>query len=353
MTSAVVGPGTTGVPRAPRGDRLTDLKYRVPARLLACWGALVVLVVVAVVMAPASLGGRSIWVVSALAGVLGLASFGQMLIVMIGAIDLSVPSIIAISAGIVVQYGTEGSNTAAVIAVAVLAAALVSLVNGVLISVLRLNAMIVTLATFGIVNGAIILWTGVSFSVTGRAPAALQRWATREVFNISACFIAAVVVGVVLSAVLWRTRAGRRVAEVGSNRRAARALGVRVQLVELCTFAAAGLLYGVAGVLLAGFVGTPDITVGAPYQIATVTAVAIAGVAFTGGPASVATVLGACLFLQLLDQFLAILGLSGGARTVVQGVALVTAVAALTLGGYGVSGFRRIQRLLTPLRHRG
>jgi ribose transport system permease protein len=264
-----------------------------------------------------------------------------------------VPSIIAISAGIVVQYGTEGSNVAAVILAAVVAATLVSLFNGVLISVLRLNAMIVTLATFGIVNGAIILWTGVSFSLTGQAPAVLQRWATREALNISACFLSAVVVGLILSAVLWRTRAGRQVAEVGSNRRAARALGIRVQLVELCTFAAAGLLYGVAGVLLAGFVGTPDITVGAPYQIATVTAVAIAGVAFTGGPASVATVLGACLFLQLLDQFLAILGLSGGARTVVQGVALVTAVAALTLGGYGVSGFQRIRRWLSPLRHKG
>jgi len=353
MTSTTASPSTGEAPPARRGDWLTDLKYRVPARLLACWGALLALVIVAAVVAPTSLSGRSIWVVSALAGVLGLAAFGQMLIVMIGAIDLSVPSIIAISAGITVQYGTEGANVPAVIFAAVIAATLVSLFNGVLISVLRLNAMIVTLATFGIVNGAIILWTGVSFSVTGQAPAGLQRWATREALNISACFVAAVVVGVILSAVLWRTRAGRQVAAVGSNRRAARALGVRVTAVELSTFAAAGLLYGVAGVLLAGFVGTPDITVGAPYQIATVTAVAIAGVAFTGGPASVATVLGACLFLQLLDQFLAILGLSGGARTVVQGVALVTAVAALTLGGYGVSGFQRVRRLLSPLRHRG
>jgi ribose transport system permease protein len=335
-----------------RRDWKTDLKYRVPGRYVAGWAALVLLTVVVAVTAPEALGAGSLRSVTALAGVLALAAFGQMLIVMLGAIDLSVPAIIGASAGIVVHYGVEGANLTLVFAAAIAAAVLISAVNGALISVLRLNPLIVTLATFGIVTGAILLWTGVSFSLTGQAPASLRSFATWSVLNINACFLVAAVVGVVLAGVLHRTRAGRQVAAVGSNRRAARALGTRVTTVEISTFAAAGFLYGIAGVLLAGFVGTPNNTVGAVYQLATVTAIAIAGSILTGGPASVATVIAASFFLQLLDQTLIVAGLSAGVRTIVQGLALAIAVAAITLGQYGLSGVRQGGRLLGAFNRR-
>jgi ribose transport system permease protein len=104
---------------------------------------------------------------------------------------------------------------------------------------------------------------------------------------------------------------------------------------------------------VAGFIGTPDVSIGSPYQLATITAAAIAGAAFNGGPASVASVLSACVFLQLLDQALATLGLSAGARVIAQGIALVVAVAALTLGQYGASGWRRIHRWIGAAGGRG
>jgi len=269
-----------------------------------------------------------------------------MLVIMIGGIDLSVPAILAAAAGVVVHYGVEGSNLALVVLAAVLVAVVISLVNGFFISVLRLNALVVTLASFGIVTGVIGLWTGVSFSVTGEAPAALQHFSTWSTLNLNACFLIAVSVALVIAGVLSRTRAGRQVAAVGSNLPAARALGVNVLAVEMSVYAAVGLLYGVAGVLLAGFIGTPDISVGTPYQLATITAAAIAGVALNGGPGSVAAVLSACVLLQLLDQVLAAVGLSAGARVVVQGFALVIAVAATTLGRYGLTGLRRGRRML-------
>lgn len=328
-------------PSDDRRGRLTDLKYRYPGRYLAAWGALGLLVVVAAAVAPASLKGDSIWVVSALAGVLALASLGQMLIVMLGAIDLSVPATLAATAGIVVHFGVEGANVPLVVCAALAAAVGISVVNGVLIAVFRLNSLIVTLATFGIVSGLIALWTGVSFSLTGLAPQVLRDVAAGSVLHVNTCFLIAVVVALIVAGILHRTRWGRRAAEVGSNRRAARTLGVRVTSVEVSTFAAAGLLYGLAGLLLAGFVGTPDVTIGAPYQLATVTAVGIAGGIFSGGPASVAGVVASCVFLQLLDQTLAILGLAAGARTMVQGAALVIAVAAITLGSVGAASLRR------------
>ena len=89
--------------RALTGDqRLTDLKYRWPARYRASWAALVIVIVGAAIVAPHALSGDSITLVTALAGVLALASFGQVLIVSTGAIDLSISAIVSVAAGIVV-----------------------------------------------------------------------------------------------------------------------------------------------------------------------------------------------------------------------------------------------------------
>jgi len=305
---------------------------------------LLLLVVVVAIVAPSALSGGSIKVVSALAGLLALASFGQMLIIMIGALDFSVPAILAFSAGVVVHFGVEGSNTTLVIIAAVAVAVLISTVNGALIALLRLNALIVTMATFGIVSGLLVVWTGVSFSVTGEAPTALQSVGQWSVVNISLCFLVAIVASIILAFVLTRTRAGRQIARVGSNRRAARALGVRTATVEIATFAGAGLFYGVTGVLLAGFIGTPDASIGSPYQLLTITAVAIAGVLFSGGPASVSAVLAASIFLQLLDQAMVVIGLSSGIRVIVQGAVLIIAIAVITLGQNGFPGINRSKR---------
>lgn len=320
----------------------TDLKYRYPSRYRAAWGAMLLLVAAALFVAPAAIRGTSIQLVSALAGILALAALGQMLIVMLGSIDLSIPSIVAAAAGITVHYAD--SNTTAVVVGALGVAVAISLVNGLLISVLGLNAVVVTLATFGIVSGAIVIWTGVAFSNSGAAPAVLQEVTGLNLFGINICLIIAILVGVLLYVVLTRTRAGRRVARVGDNRRAARAHGIGVRRIELSTFAGAGLLYGMAGVLVAGFIATPDISVGTPYQLASITVVAIAGAAFTGGPASIASVLCASVFLTLLDQILTIMGLSAGPRVIAQGVALALAIAVLTLGEFAITSVRRVLR---------
>jgi ribose transport system permease protein len=334
-------------------DLVTDLKYRFPGRYLASWGALGLLVVVVAVAVPVTFHGNGIKVVTALAGVLALASMGQMLVVMLGAIDLSVPAVIVASAGVAVHYGTPGSNLAVVALTALAVAVVISLVNWFFISLLRLNSIIVTLATFGIVSGAIVWWTGVSFSLTGLAPSSLRSLSNRSILNVNASFLVAVVVAAALALVLSRTRGGRQVAAIGANRRAARFQGIRVTRIELVAFAAAGLFYGMAGVLVAGFVGTPDTSIGAPYQLATITAVAIAGSAFNGGPASVASVLSACLFLELLDQSLAIHGFSAGPRVVAQGVALVVAISAITLAQYGLTGVRWANRSIRQVAGRG
>ena len=339
--STTTAAGTPSSRRGGSAQWVTDLKYRWPARYRASWAALVILLLVVGPVAPKALSGASVELVSALAGVVIIASLGQMMIIMVGALDLSIGAIISVAAGMVVHYGSDGANVPLVIASAILVPVLLSLVNGIMISVLRLNPLIVTLATFGIITGAIRLWTGVSLSVTGRAPHALTSFAQPTFAVFSAVFVYALVLSALLALMLAKTRYGRRIAFVGSNRRAARVLGMSVTRTELGTFAIAGVLYGLAGVLLAGFLGTPDVQSGAVYQLSTITVAGIAGVMFGGGPASVASVVSAAVFLQMLDQSLAILGLGAGSRVMIQGFVLVVAVGAITVAQYSASGLSR------------
>jgi ribose transport system permease protein len=82
---------------------------------------------------------------------------------------------------------------------------------------------------------------------------------------------------------------------------------------------------------------------GASYQLLAITVAGVAGVLFTGGPASIASVISSCLFLVLLDQVLSIKGMSAGQRVVVQGLVLAIAVAAITASQYGAARFTRLR----------
>ena len=334
-----------GVPsgRMQGNQRLTDLKYRWPARYRASWAALLLIVLGAILVAPQALSGPSITLVTALAGVLALASFGQSLIVMIGAIDLSISAIVSVAAGIVVHYAADGGSVWLLVVASLFVSVLLSLVNGFLIVILKLNALIVTLATVGIMVGLIQLWTGVALSGTGRTPQALVDIADFDLLNINAVFILAVVTGAGLAAFLNKTRVGKSIGITGANPRAAQVLGIRVKAVQMMVFALAGMLYGLAGVMLAAYVGSPDVLSGGIYQLLAITVAGVAGILFTGGPGSMASVISSCLFLVLLDQVLSVKGMDAGARVVIQGLVLAIAVAAITIGQYATSRFSMLR----------
>jgi ribose transport system permease protein len=168
--------------------------------------------------------------------------------------------------------------------------------------------------------------------------------------HISALYVVALLLAGVVAVVVYRTRAGRTVGLTGANPVAARMLGIRVHVVYVLTFAGAGALYGLAGSLTAGFVQAPDATLGVTYQLTTLTAVAIAGAVFGGGPASIGSLVAAATLLPLIDQTLALGDLASGWRVVIQGMLLVLAVAASTLTVLGRAGLHRLTSARQPRR---
>jgi len=324
----------------PRSNAARDLAFRFAPRYRVVWLALAALIILCLVSKPAVFHTDSLTLITALAGVLAIASAGQLLVIMSGGIDLSVPSVMTLAAGIIVHHtNAHNGQLMGAIILALVVSAGIGLLNGLLIAVAKLNAVIVTLAMAGAIAGVTLLWLGTSFSNSGNVPANLASFCSKHVGFLSLVGIVALVLVVALALIMRTTRVGRSYIAAGTNRVAAEIIGIRVTWYEIAGYVFAGVLYGVAGIFLAGLLTSPDATVGSAYQLTTIIAVALGGAALNGGPASLIGTMAGCAFLSLLSQYLQTSNFSAGVSGVTNGVVLVVAVAMVTAGSGG-----RLQR---------
>jgi ribose transport system permease protein len=302
-------------------------------RFIAIWIGMLALLLLCAVVAPRSLLPSTFLPVIPLAAFLAIAAIGETLVLMARGIDLSIPAIITLASTLILGFSRGHDEYAvAAIIVALFFAALIGLANGLLVAVFKLNALIVTLAVGAITSGA-TLWYRESLPAESRVPPAMAEWGDARLlgFNISFWIVVALVI--ILTVVLRRTRIGRRFSAVGANPRAAWIAGINVRAYEFASYTVAGLLYGIAGVLLSAFIRNPTLKVGDPYLLAPIAAAVLGGTAISGGIGSAIAVGGAALFLTQLSQMLKMLGLSSAFQFIIQGIAIAfgMAIAGITL----------------------
>jgi ribose transport system permease protein len=296
------------------------------------WLATGAIVAIAAIIAPETLSSNSFSSVLPLTTFLGIAALGEMLVIMTGGIDLSIPGtftlVANLSAGL---YGAANSHLWLTIAVVLGYSALIGLVNGLLVGVLRLNPLIVTLAMGQILLG-IATWYASGVANESSVPSDLSTFATARFLGVSAIFWVGVGIALLLALFLRQTAVGRRFQAVGANPRAAWIAGVRVRRYAVLAYVAASVLYGAAGLLLAGFIKFPTLDIGNPYLLGPIAAVVIGGASLAGGLASVTSTWAAAFMLTVLSQMLQVLGLSTAWQLVVFGLAIA--------GGLVISGDR-------------
>ncbi len=327
--------------RAP-SSALTSLV--VGSRYMPVYLALLLLVIVASIWAPAALDGVRVKAIAPLAAVLALTALGQMLVVMTGGIDLSVPGTMSLAAVIMVGVGAQSNDQiVAAIFIALGAAAVVGLVNGILIGGLKLNPLIVTLAVGQIATGAVFRYAR-SFPVQNPVPIGWTEWTTNRILGMSAVFWVGLALTLVLSLGFRYTAVGRRFQAVGANPVASHVVGVRVTVNQILVYVVAGVLYAIAGVALAGLLRTPGVAVGSTYLLGPIAAVVIGGASLTGGLASPLSTFAAAVFLTGLNQMLRTMGLPTALQFVVFGLVII--------GGMLVSGDRIVRGVEQLVRER-
>ena len=318
--------------------------FVVGSRYMPVYLAIALLLIVAAIWVPALLGGVALSAIAPYGALLAITALGQMLVIITGGIDLSVPGTLTLAAAIMVGVGGQSDEK---IPVAILAAigtaALIGLVNGILIGGLKLNALIVTLAVGQVVIGVVNRY-GRSFPVQAQVPAGWSRWTSTRIMGVSPVFWLGLVITILLMVAFRYTAVGRRFQVVGANPVASHVLGVRVNINQISAYMVAAILYATAGVALAGLLRSPGLAAGATYLLGPIAAVVIGGASLTGGLASPLSTFAAAFFLTGLNQMMRTIGLPTALQFVVFGLVII--------GGMLVSGDRIIKAVERVLRER-
>jgi ribose transport system permease protein len=319
-------------------------RFVVASRYLPVYVAIVLLIVVAAIWAPDTLRTPSLRAMAPFGTFLAIAALGQMLVIMTGGIDLSVPGTFTLAAVVTVGVGDAADDRIwTAIGTALLVCALVGLVNGILIGGIGLNALIVTLAVGQVVNGiAVRYYTSVAIQTP--VPAGLSEWTSTRFLGVTRTFWVGVALTAILIVVFRFTTFGRKFQVVGANPVASWIAGLRVNLNQVAAYVVAAVLYGIAGVMLAAFLKTPSISLGVPYLLGPIAAVVIGGASLTGGLASPLSTWAGAMFLAGLNQMMRVMGLSTALQFVVFGLVII--------GGMLVSGDRIIRAVEQVLRER-
>ncbi|TDW18401.1 ABC transporter permease [Kribbella kalugense] len=314
-----------GLP-APRRSSL-DVVLR--ARELGIVLALAVLVAVTTISNPRFLSGQSIRDILLNTAILAVLAVGQAVVVITRNIDLSVGSVLGLSAFTV---GTLLQNNNLPVILALLVGAGVGVVcgalNGVLVRYGNVPALVVTLGTLYVVRGVTYFWAGGSQINADELPSGFLNFGNATLIGIPYLVLLAVLVLVVTGVVLRSYRMGRELYAMGSSPQAARLAGIPVARRTIGAFVVSGGLAGLAGVLFAARFGTIDAAAGTGYELNVVAAVVVGGVAVFGGSGSVwGAALGA-LLLTTIGSALAVLEINQFWQQAIVGALILLAIGA-------------------------
>ncbi len=264
-----------------------------------------------------------------LASLLGIASVGQTLTIIIGGFDMSIPAVIGLANVLLSLLHGAGYPVAVAALFILLVAIAIGCINGFASRYLQLNPLVVTLATGSIVLGAI--WAATRGEVAGSVP----EWLIDTVSVIGTTgpipLPGAVVIWLALAAVILvverGSTLGRWIFAAGANPRAAEFAGVPMLVVWMTVYALSAVFAAITGMLLAGFSGAADPSVGAAYLFTTVAAVVVGGTPLTGGRGGYGRTIAGCLIVTELGTLLIGLGLDQAAQQICLGFLIVALVA--------------------------
>lgn len=264
--------------------------------------------------------------------VLGILAIGMTMVIIIGGIDLSVGSVLALS---MMAMGwlakTAGVPLPVAMLLGVATGAACGLVSGLLITVARLPPFIATLAVMSIARGLANIVTN-GQQIVGY-PAWFTSLSTVRHLGFFSVTVTVFVLLMIVAGIFLRYRAtGRNLFAIGGNPEVARLAGINVARYTIATYAAAGALAGVAAVTMAARLNSSQPSAGLGIELDTIAAVVIGGASLAGGVGSIAGTLIGVLIIGVLRNGLNLVGVSPFVQMVVIGSVIALAVTFDTLG---------------------
>lgn len=256
------------------------------------------------------------------ASVLSIAAMGATFIIMMASIDLSVGSVVGLSA-VIVAYFMQSNGLLAAPA-GLLSGAFLGALVGVVYAKMKVPSFIVTL-------GLLVAGHGMMLHITEGRPIMIKnetmRWiGSGDIAGVPTIVIVALIAFAVAYVIQNHTILGRSIVAIGGGEMVAQRSGIRIDRVKIGTFALAGLYSGLAGIVLSSRMGAGSPTAGTGLELDVIAAVVIGGTPLTGGMGGVVgTIIGA-LIITILSNGLNLAGVSSYSQLIIKGAVLIIAV---------------------------
>lgn len=254
----------------------------------------------------------------------GIMAIGMTMLILLGGIDLSVGSVQAL-AGVAAVWVLKSTNSVALaVLTGIAVGALIGVVNGLIITKMKITPLICTLGTMSIISGiALILTKAVSIQVQNAQYAFIG---SGRVLGIPVPLIIMVVLVAVFFFVLNYTTFGRYIYAIGGNPAAARLAGIPVDRITLTAYVLSGCLTGLAAVILSSRLGSGQPTAGSGSEMTVIAAVIIGGVSLSGGKGSLLGAIIGVITLYVLTNGMVLLNVSSFWQDVMRGMLIILAV---------------------------
>ncbi len=253
-----------------------------------------------------------------------LVALGQSVIMLTGGIDLSVGAMVSLATVLAATRMTDslGSIALGIVIVGVVGAA-IGVFTGGLVTLARIPAIIVTLATS-------FLWSGLALFVLstpgGHLPARFADAFTGRLGGVVPVTLLVLAVVMLAWSAIRNSVLGLHIYAVGDNPHGAFISGVNIHRARIAAYAIAGVMTMIGGLGLAAYAETGDPLIGATYTLASIAAAVLGGISFFGGQGHLRGTIAGTLILGLLIQILFLSGLSPSWQRVIQGAVLIVAL---------------------------
>ena len=309
------------------GSRFVEVAFRV--RELGILAALALVVIVTTAVNPRFLSVQSIRDLLLNASIIALLTVGQTLVVVTRNVDLSVGSVLGLTAFMTgtLFVGRPGLPVVVALLAGILVGVVCGAVNGAVTAVGKVPSLVVTLGTLYVFRGIDYAWAGGRQINAADLPDSLLSLGSGRFLGVPYLVAITVVLVAVAAYALRSYRSGRELYAIGSNPDAAVLAGIPVGRRLFAAFVLSGAVAGLAGVLFTARYGTVDATAGTGFELQVISAVVVGGVAIFGGSGSVVGAALGALLLSTIGSAIVVLRVPSFWQQAIVGALLIGAIA--------------------------
>jgi len=299
--------------------------FRLFRRIDPVWFAVIILYLIFGLISPAMFKSNQIFNMLQVAAFLGTITIGQTIVILTGGIDLSVSGVVTLI-NIVIASVINGQPELVLpaILICLILAIAVGLVNGVLVSIVKITPLIVTLAMDSILFGAALVYTG--GAPHGLVTEGFAQIGQGSILGFPMSAVSWLSIAIIMIFVTKKLNFGRRLYAVGANPAAANLMGIRVGYVIIIAYVLSSLMACFCSILLTAYINLPSLGIGRQYQFASVAAAVVGGASLTGGVGNILGSIGGALFITELNSFTNIVRVSPGVQFFLQGFIIAASV---------------------------